>query len=161
MDREEIRIFTARSVVAGVAVGAGAAFALHDLGGASAELAALAGLPAGVVAAVLPVTWRDGRFDWMMQSSASRRYPGHPGLLVSLLASLLIMAPGALVDRAFADGALGTGDERALELLFFLTGFATFVLGGVTATLNHLEKDEDGADPRWRRVTPPPADRRR
>lgn len=158
MDREEIRIFTARSVAAGVAVGAGAAFALHDLAGASTELAALAGLPAGVVAAVLPVTWRDGRFDRMMQSSASRRYPG---LLVSLLASLLIMAPGALVDRAFADGALGTGDERALELLFFLTGFATFVLGGVTATLNHLEKDEDGADPRWRRVTPPPADRRR
>lgn len=158
MDREEIRIFTARSVAAGVAVGAGAAFALHDLAGASAELAALAGLPAGVVAAVLPVTWRDGRFDWLMQSSsASRRYPG---FLVSLLVSLLIVAPSALVDRAFADGALGTGDERALELLFFLTGLATFVLGGVTATLERLEKD-DGADPRWAPRDPPAADRRR
>lgn len=158
MDREEIRIFTARSVAAGVAVGAGAAFALHDLAGASARLAALAGLPAGVVAAVLPVTWRDGRFGWLMQSSASRRYPG---FLVLLLVSLLIIAPSALVDRAFADDALGAGDERALELLFFLTGFATFVLGGVTATLEHLEKDEHEADPGWRRATPPPADRRR
>ena len=158
MDREEIRIFTARSASAGAAAGACVALALHDLAGASAVLSVLAGLPAGVVAAVFPVTWRDGRFDWMNRSSVTRR---SPGLLLSLLASLLIMAPGALMDRVFPEGALGSGDERALEVLFFLTGFASFVLGGVTATLAHLEKDGAEADPRLYRVTPPPAEPRR
>ena len=157
MDRKEIRIFTARSASAGAAAGACVAFALHDLAGASAVPAVLAGLPAGVVAAVFPVTWRDGRFDWMNRSSATRR---SPGLLLSLLASLLIMAPGAVLGDVL-DDATGPGDSRALQLLFFLTGFALFVLGGVTATLDHLEKDGAEADPRLYRVTPPPAEPRR
>ena len=157
MDREEIRIFTARSASAGAAAGACVALALHDLAGASAVPAVLAGLPAGVVAAVFPVTWRDGRFDWMNRSSATRR---SPGLLLSLLASLLIMAPGAVLGDVL-DDATGPGDSRALQLLFFLTGFASFVLGGVTATLDHLEKDGAETDPRLYRVTPPPAEPRR
>lgn len=155
MDREEIRVFTAGSVAAGVALGACVALALHDLAGASVRLAVLNGLPAGVLVAVLPVTLRDGRFSWMNQSSASRRYPG---FLVSLAASMLIMAPAYSLDKVFPDDVLGSGDELALELLFFLTAFASFVLGGVMAVLHHLEKDE--ADPRLHRVTPSPADRR-
>lgn len=156
MDREEIRIFTAGSVAAGVALGAGLALALHLLAGASVTLAVATGLTAAAFAAILPLTWRDGRFGWFNRPSAATRR--HPGFLVWAAAYLLIMFPSFIVVGVFLDDVIESGDELALRLLFLFTGLAAFLLGGVMAVLHHLEKDE--ADPRLHRVTPSPADRR-
>jgi len=47
-------------------------------------------------------------------------------------------------------------DEVAVSLLFMLTGFASYILGGIMATLVYLDGDAAAADPHLHRVTPPP-----
>lgn len=62
------------------------------------------------------------------------------------------------VDDAIGIGLLRREDRLALSLLFGFTGFASYAFGAVMATLNRLDGD-DAADPRLRRVVPPPDER--
>ena len=138
-------VFSVRSVSVGIATASIVAAALGQLVGASWGLAILTGFAAGACALAVPITVRDGRFD-VLGTAAIRRHRG-----VWLLAYGVVIVPMFFIDDVVAPSR---PDGLALALLFGLTGMAACVLGGITATLNHLEGDDVGDDPRLHRVTP-------
>lgn len=143
---KRVLVFTARSVVTGVAVGVLVTTAVGLLIGVSWGLAILTGLSAGALAFAISIGMRDGRFDCM-----GRRTMG-----VWMLAWTVMSTPAFLVGNFF-EVRLNREDDLVLKLLFLSTGMAAYALGGIIATLNHLY--DDTADPRLHRVTLPPGER--
>ena len=138
-------LFSVRSMAVGVATAMLVAAILGQLVGAPWGLAILTGFAAGACALAVPIAMRGGRFD-VLGSSVVRRHRG-----VWLLAYSVIVLPMFLIDDVVAlDRPVGL----ALALLFGLTGMAAYVLGGIMATLDHLEGDATGDDSRILRVTP-------
>ena len=146
-----MKVFTARSTGIGVATGVLVAAALGQLAGAAWGLAVMNGLAVGALALALSTVVRDGRFGMMDNS----RRPG-----VWLLAWAVMSTPMFFVDNVI-EIELKRADAAALHLLFGLTGFAAYSLGGIMATLNHFDSGRNAtADPRLHRVTPPPGEPR-
>ena len=76
-----------------------------------------------------------------------------------MLFASVVVAPMIFVENVIGN-ELSKANGASLSLLFMLTAFAAYNLGGVLATLDHLDGDDssdDSADPRLHRVTPPPA----
>ena len=124
-----MQVFTMKSVGVGVATGALVAAAVGQLLGAPWMLAGLNGLAAGALALALSVAVDDGRFAVM-------DVRGRPG--VRMLASTVMLLP-ALMIGSVMDTELARAEGLALGLLFLLTGFAAHALGGILATLEHLD----------------------
>ena len=139
-----IAVFTAQSV--GVGVAAGVLVAVWDgwHHGAAVGLAVLNGLAGGTLALAVFTCLSDGRFAF----SARRR------LDVKMLAAAVIVVPMLFVDNLIGN-ELSWANRASLSLLFALTGFAAYALGGIMATLNHLDPEDHAADPRLHRLTPP------
>ena len=142
------RVFTAWSTGIGIATGVLVAIALGQLLDAAWGLAILNGLAAGALSQAHATGLRDGWFD----TTDNRRRPG-----IWALAYGIMMAPALFVHHYIE---LPPADEIAVSLLFVLAGFASYVLGGIMATLAYLDRAAAAADPRLHRVTPPPAERR-
>ena len=138
-----LRVFTTKSTGIGIATGALLAIALGQLLGATWGLATLNGLAAGALALALSTDLRDGLLD----TTDNQRRPGLSGL-----ASAVMTAPPLFTHHYIE---LRPAGEIGLAVLLALTGLATYVLGGVMATLNHLDDDSTN-DSRLHRVTPPP-----
>ena len=144
-----LRVFTARSTGIGIGTGALVAIVLGQLLGAAWGLAILNGLAACALAQALAIgDLRGGSFD----TTDKRRRPG-----ISALAYAVMMAPTLFVHHYIE---LRPADEVGLALLFMLTGFAAYRLGGIMAILAYLDGDVVAADTRLYRVTPPPGERR-
>ena len=124
-----MQVITMRSVVAGVATGALVAAAVGQLLGAPWMLAGLNGLAAGALALALFIAVGDGRFGVM---SVGRR----PGLRT--LAYAVVMLPAFLAGDVM-NVELARTEGLALALLFLFTGFAAHALGGILATLEHID----------------------
>ena len=139
-----IAVFTARSVGVGVAAGVLVAVLVGWLRGAAVGLAVLNGLAGGALALAVFTCMRDGRFDFV----ARRR------LGVKTLAAAVMVAPMLFVDNVIGN-ELTWANRTSLSLLFSLTGFAAYALGGIMATLNRLDGEDDAADPRLHLLTPP------
>ena len=144
-------VFPARSVSVGIATGTIVAAALGRLVVAPWGLAVLTGFAAGACALAVPITMRDGRFD-VLGTSVTRRHLG-----IRLLAHGVLLLPMFFIDEVIA---LSRPVGLALALLLGLTGTAAYILGGIMATLNHLEGDDVEDDPRLHRVTPSRGDER-
>ena len=142
-----VKVFTARSVVIGVASAVLVSALLGPLVGASWGLAVLNGLVAGTLA-LAGCLLSDGRFAFM-GAATTRRHMG-----VWLLAWLSMSSAMFFVRSAIGDELPSAADRLALSLLFGFTGFTSYVFGGIMATLEHLDSD-DAADPRLHRITPP------
>ena len=80
----------------------------------------------------------------------TQRRPG-----VWMLAWIVMSTPTFLVGHFF-EIRLSREDDLVLKLLLLSTSAAAYALGGIVATLNHLDDD---ADPLLDRVTPPPGER--
>lgn len=145
-----VRVFTPRSTGIGVASGVLVAGTLGHFVSAAWGLAVLNGLAAGALALAGSICMRDGRFTFLMLANQRRR--GVWTLAYGATAPMLLVH-GAIIR------AVDWADGRALSLLFGLTGFAAFVLGGVMATLAYLDGDEATADQRLHRVFLPPGER--
>lgn len=144
-----VKVFTARSVVIGVASGVLVSAVLGPLVGASRGLAILNGLVAGAGALALAgCLLRDGRFSFMSATASQRR------IGVWMLAWLSMSSAMFFVRSAIGDDLSSPADRLALSLLFGFTGFTSYAFGGIMATLEHLDGD-DAADPRLHRMTPP------
>ena len=144
----KVAVFTARSVAVGVAAGVLVAVWVGWLRGADAVLAVLNGLAGGALALAVFNYMEDGRF-----ALQARR------LGVRTLTASVIVAPMIFVDNVIGN-ELSRANGSSLSLLFVLTGFAAYNLGGILATLDHLDgndSSDDSADPRLHRVTPPSA----
>ncbi len=135
----------------GVVVGVLVATAAGLLIGVSWGLAILTGLPAGALALAFSIGMRDGRFDRLGAKTTATR----PG--VWMLTWLIMSTPAFLVG-AFFETRLNREDDLVLKVLLLATASAAYALGGIMATLNHLDGD-DAADPRRHRVTPPAGER--
>ena len=122
-----VAVVSVRSVAIGVAAWMSVTAFLGLVVAVPWGLAALTGFAAGAFALALPITLRD--------VSAIRRRRG-----VWLLAYSIMLVPTRPVGLSLA-------------LLLGLTGLAAYTLGGIMATLNHLEDDEL-EDPRLHSVTP-------
>ena len=161
-------VFTARSTRIGIATGVLVTAVFGQFVGASWGLAILAGLPAGALALAGSISLRNGKFDL---GSGHQRRPGslrnkkfhlgsghqrRPG--VWLLAWLVMSSPAFLVGIVI-ETELSPVNEFALKVLMLATGMAAYALGGVMATLDHLDGDDE-IDPRLHRVTPPPDENR-
>ena len=124
-----MRVFTVKSIVIGVAAGGLVAAAIGQVIGASWGLALLNGLAAGASALALSVVVGDGRFGMMNV----RRRPG-----VRTLAYFVMFLPAFLADNVI-EVELARAEGLALSMLLLLTGFASYVFGGVLATLDHID----------------------
>ena len=124
-----MQVFTMKSVGAGVATGALVAAAVGQLLGAPWMLAGLNGLAAGALALALSTMVADGRFAGM---DVRRRFG------VRALAYAVVMLP-AFTAGGLMEVELARGEGFALGLLFLLAGFAAYSLGGILATLEHLD----------------------
>ena len=145
-----VRVFTARSTGIGIATGVLVAIALEQLVGTPWGLAILNGLAAGALALALSCgVLGDG---WFFDITDNQRRLG-----TWALAYAVMIAPPIFV-RDYIE--LRPTDEVAVSLLFMLTGFASYILGNIMATLVYLDGDAAAADPRLHRVTPPPGERR-
>ena len=132
-----VAVFTTRSAGIGMATGVIVAAVVGLLLGAAWGLAVLNGLAAGALGLTISVVLRDGRFDMM----DTRRRAG-----VWALAYAVMVGPMFFVDDVI-DLGLNQADEGALTLLFGLTAFAAYAVGGMAATLAHLDGDDAGSDP--------------
>ena len=143
-----VAVFTARSTGIGIATGVLVTAVFGQFVGASWGLAILAGLPAGALALAGSISLRNGKFDL---GAGHQRRPG-----VWLLAWLVMLSPtfGIVIETE-----LSPVNEFAFKVLILATGMAAYALGGVMATLNHLDGDDE-IDPRLHRVTPPPDENR-
>ena len=143
-----VAVFTARSTGIGIATGVLVTAVFGQFVGASWGLAILAGLPAGALALAGSIIVRNGNFDL---GAGYQRRPG-----VWLLAWLVMLSPtfGIVIETE-----LSPVNEFAFKVLILATGMAAYALGGVMATLNHLDGDDE-IDPRLHRVTPPPDENR-
>ena len=145
----KFRVFTARSVAVGVAAGALIAAWVGWVRGADLVLAALNGLAGGVLALAVFTYMQDGRFELQPW----RR------LGVRALLAAIIVSPMIFVDDVIGN-ELPAATGSSLSMLFMLTGFAAYHLGGILTTLDQLDGDDgrnDSADPRLHRLSPPPA----
>ena len=124
-----MQVFTMKSVGAGVATGALVAAAVGQLLGAPWMLAGLNGLAAGALALALSTMVADGRFAVM---DVRRRFG------VRALAYAVVMLP-AFTAGDLMEVELARGEGFALGLLFLLAGFAAYSIGGILATLEHLD----------------------
>ena len=145
-----VAVFTARSTGIGIATGVLVTAVFGQFVGASWGLAILAGLPAGALALAGSIILRNGNFDL---GSGYQRRPG-----VWLLAWLVMSLPASLVGIVI-ETELSPVNEFTFKVLMLATGMAVYALGGVMATLNHLDGDDE-IDPRLHRVTPPPDENR-
>ena len=143
----KVEVFTVRSVAISIAAGVLAAAAFGLLG-VTPGLAVLTGLPVGALVLAVSIGARDGRFDTLGAKSI-RRWRG-----VWVLAWIVLSVPAFMVG-SFLDVDLNPDNGLALSALLLATGLATYSLGGIVATLNHLD-GEDEPDPRLHRVTPGP-----
>ena len=143
-----VAVFTARSTGIGIATGVLVTAVFGQFVGASWGLAILAGLPAGALALAGSIIVRNGNFDL---GAGYQRRPG-----VWLLAWLVMLSPtfGIVIETE-----LSPVNEFAFKVLILATGMAAYALGGVMATLDHLDGDDE-IDPRLHRVTPPPDENR-
>ena len=142
----KIAVFTVRSVGVGVAAGVLVASWVGGVRGADAGWAVLNGLAGGIAALALYTCLGDGRFSFLEQ---------HRRLGVRLLGAAVILPPVLFVDDVIGNEPSGA-DDGSLSLLFLLTGTAAYALGGIMATLDHLEGEEGAPpDPRLHRLTPP------
>ena len=154
-----LRVFTARSAGIGIATGMLVAIALEQFLGTAWGLASLNGLAAGalvlaVSSGVLGDSWF---FDtkgggWLFATKDNQQRIG----LWTLAYAIMIAPPVCVGDYV----EFGPANEVAVELLFLLTGFASYTSGCVVATLVYLDGDTAAADPRLQRVTTPPGERR-
>ena len=128
-----MQVITTKSVAVGVATGALVAVAVGQLIGAPWMLAGLNGLAAGALALALSTMVADGRFAMM---DVRRRFG------VRTLAYAVVMLP-AFTGGNLMEVELARGEGFALGLLFLLTGFAAYSLGGILATLEHLDDAVD------------------
>lgn len=142
----KVAVFTPRSVCVGVAAGVLVASWVGGVRGADEGWAVLNGLAGGIAALAVYTCLGDGRFTFLEQ---------HRRFGVRLLGAAVIVPPVLFVDYVIGREPSGA-DDGSLSLLFLFTGVAAYVLGGIMATLDHLE-GEDGAppDPRLNRLTPP------
>lgn len=124
-----MQVFTTKSVGVGVATGGLVAAAVGQLLGAPWILAGLNGLAAGALALALSIVVGDGRFAVM----DARRRPG-----VRTLAYVVMMVPAFLAGNVM-EVELARAEGFALGLLFLLTGFASYALGGILATLEQID----------------------
>ena len=108
------------------------------------------GLAAGTLALALSSGVLGG--GWWFDTTDNQRRPG-----IWALAYAVMIAPTLFVHHYIE---LRPGDEVAVSLLFMLTGFASYTLGGIMATLVYRDPTPAPADPRLHRVTPPPGQRR-
>lgn len=144
-----VKVFTARSVVIGVASAVLVSALLGPLVGASRGLAILNGLVVGAGALALAgCLLSDVRFAFMGARTNQRR------IGVWLLAWLSMSSAMFFARSVIGDGLSSPADRLALSLLFGFTGFTSYVFGGIMATLEHLDSD-DAADPRLHRMPPP------
>ena len=143
-----VRTFTTRSTGIGSATGVLVGLVLGQLG-AAWGLAVLNGLAAGALALALSI---DGQRGGWFDATDNHRRPG-----IRALAYAVMMAPTLFVHYYIE---LPPADEIAVSVLFMLTGFAAYTLGGTMATLVYQDTDPAQADPRLHRVTPQPATRR-
>lgn len=133
-----IRVFTARSIGIGLAGGVLAGLWVGWVYGAGVVLAALNGLAGGVVAWTAYVYMSDGRFQ-----ETPRRW----GVRILGASTLL---PLFFVERIIGD-AVSSAQGNAIWLLFLLTWWASYNVGGILATLEHLDGPEHyEPDPRLR-----------
>ena len=124
-----MQVFTMKSAGVGVATGALVAAAVGQLLGASWGLAILNGVAAGASALALSIVVGDGRFGMMNV----RHRPG-----VRLLAYLVMLLP-AFTAGNFIEVELARAEGLALSTLLLLTAFASYVFGGVLATLDYID----------------------
>ena len=150
-----LRVFTPRSTGIGVGGGVLVAGAFGQLVGAAWNLVVLNGLAAGALALAGSICLRDGRFGCLLEKEYQRRLG--VGMLAYVAAAML--APMVFVENAIGIDLSDRGDERALSSLFGFTAFAVYLLGGITVRLAYLDGDAAAADPRQRRVAPPPGER--
>ena len=128
-----MQVITTKSVTVGVATGALVAVAVGQLIGAPWMLAGLNGLAAGALALASYIIVGDGRFGVM---NVRRR----PGLRTFAYAVMLLPA---FMAGSVMEIELARAEGLALAMLFLLTAFAAYALGGILSTLEHLE-DADG-----------------
>ena len=148
-----LRVFTPRSTGIAVASGLLVAGALGQLYGAVWGLAVLNGLAAGAAALALFLCVRDGKFASLLDNARQHR--------VGMLSAAAMAPPMLFVDDAVGIELFNRGDDVALSLLFALTGFAAYTLGGIVVTVAvRFDGDTTAADPRLQRVVPPPGERR-
>ena len=145
-----LRVFTARSAGIGSATGVLVALALEQLVGTAWGLAILNGLATGAL--VLAVSSGVLGGGWFFDTTGNQRRPG-----IWALAYAVMIAPTLFVHNYVE---LRPADEVAVSLLFMLTGFASYTIGGIMATLVYLDGDAAATDPRLHRVTPPPGEHR-
>ena len=124
-----MQVFTAKSVIIGVAAGGLVAATVGPLIGASWGLAVLNGLAAGASALMLSIVVGDGRFGIM----SVRRRPG-----IHTLAHSVMYLPAFLATNVI-EVELSRAEELALSMLLLLTAFASYVFGGVLATLDYID----------------------
>ena len=91
------------------------------------------------------------RFDRLGAKTTPRRRG------VWKIAWIVMSTPSCLMGNFF-EVRLNRDDDFVLKLFLLFTGLAAYTLGGVIATLNHLDGDA-GMDPRLYRVPPPPDER--
>ena len=163
-----VAVFTARSTGIGIATGVLVTAVFGQFVGASWGLAILAGLPAGALALAGSISLRNGKFDLgaghlrRPGSLRNRKFDlgsGHqrrPG--VYFLAWFVMSSPAFLVGIVI-ETELSPVNEFAFKVLMLTTGMAAYAMGGVMATLNHLDGDDEIAPP-LHRVTPPPDENR-
>ena len=144
----QIPIWTVRSVIASLAVGAIVAAVLGGVLGTPWGLAALAGFPAGALALACSLLMRDPRLD----AGALRPSRG-TGSSLARLAIFMILASALVVDDALQLRGVSGFASSAVVLL---TGFAAYLLGVIVWAQHHLAGDETSADPRLHGVTPGP-----
>ena len=139
-----VAVVSVRSVAIGVAAWMSVTAVLGLVVAAPWGLATLTGFAAGAFALALPVTLRDGRFD-VLGTLAIQRRRG-----IWLLAYSIMIVPMIFINEAIV---LTRPAGLSLALLLSLTGLAAYTLGGIMATLNHLE-DDDVEDHRLHSMTP-------
>lgn len=105
----------------------------------------------GALALAVSIGTRDGRFYHLGADTTRRR------LGIWMLAWTVMSTPAFLVGNFF-EIRLNRDDDLVLSVLLLSTGLAAYTLGGIMATLDHLEGN-DTADPRLHRVTSPPSER--
>ena len=144
-DRMRVAIFTTRSPGIGMATGVVVAAVVGPFLGAAWGLAVLNGLAAGALVLAFSVALRDARFVDLLFRPIGM---GKLQVGVWALTCTVILFPMFFVDD-FVDDIidLGSADKRALTLLFPLTAFAAFTIGGMAASLAHLDGDDAGSDP--------------
>ncbi len=124
-----MQVFTTRSVTIGIVAGVLIALAVTTLD-APWGLAIPTGLAGGAFALAVSTMVGDGRFGFMTAR-------GRPG--IRMLATVVILFPALSVSNAIEVVELARAESVALTLMVLLTGAAAHALGGILATLDHVD----------------------